>query len=269
MNFSKILGFSAIIFLAACHSTKKVASTTPTVVKKDTTATAAVKDSATIAKEVWLNWQNSAPNYHTLSGKLGVSIKMANLDQTVNANLRSTKDSLVWLSLTGPFNIEGARAKITPDSAIVINKLNNTVEKRSIDYLRHLVHQPLSFVDVQNILTGRMLLQNGTMQSFKGSVDGTWSFVLQEGTTQNIVTIDPSSNRLLQNRLTDLSHPSKNCVVQYKDFQQTASGWIPGEIHITANDQSSIEIELKYKQLNFNQTLDYPFNISAKYRVKE
>ncbi len=267
MRLFKLLGFGAIAVFASCHSAKKVTTSTP--VKKDTSYVAVVKDSATLAKEVLANWQNNTLSYQTFSGKLGVSIKSPDLNQSVNANIRSTKDSLIWVSLTGPFNIEGARAKISADSAIVINKLNSTVEKRSIGYIQNIIHQPLVFADIQNILTGRMLLQKGILKSYKGNADGTWNFVFQQGTIQNQITLDPTNNWILQNQLTDFSNPARTCSVQYKNFQKTVAGWIPNDIHIVAKDKTPMDIELSYKQVNFNQTLDYPFNIPSKYSVRQ
>lgn len=270
MRFFKILGISSIVTLASCHSTKKVTTSTPPIPKKDSSTTAVTgKDSATLAKEVLANWQNNTLDYQTFSGKLSVSVKSPNLNQSVNASLRSAKDSLIWISLTGPFNIEGARAKISTDSAIVLNKLNSTVEKRSIGYIQNIIHQPLVFADIQNILTGRMLLQKGVFQSFKGNTDGTWNFVFLQGSIQNQVTIDPTNNWLLQNQLTDLSNPIRSCLVQYKNFQKTPAGWLPEDIHIVAQDKTPMDIELSYKQVNFNQTLDYPFNIPSKYSVRQ
>lgn len=272
MKFLKVLGFLPIVILASCHSAKKIAKTTnptPTAETiKDATKPNKV-DSASLAKSILSKWQSNTLNYQTISGKLNVSIKMPNLDQSVTGNLRSAKDSLIWISLTGPFGIEGARARLTVDSALVINKLNSTVEKRSIDYIQKLVHQPLTFTDVQNILTGRMLLQNAVLQSFKGNTDGTWNFIFQQGSIQNKLTLDATNNRLVQNVLTDSSNPSRACTVQYKNFQNTAAGWLPFDINIDVQDKAPIKVELSYKQVNFNQTLDYPFNIPSKYSVRQ
>ncbi|WP_447640151.1 MULTISPECIES: DUF4292 domain-containing protein [Chitinophagaceae] len=272
MKFLKIVGIGAITIMASCHSAKKIASNTSVVPsQKDTTATVnrTVVDSAALANTVWTKWLDAALSYQTLSGKLGVSVNMPNLNQSFTANLRSEKDSLIWVSLTGPFGIEGARAKISTDSAIVINKLNSTVEKRSINYIQNLIHQPLSFLDIQNILTGRLSLQNAPMQSYQYNADGTWRFVFVQNNIQNMILLDPVSNRILQNKLTDRSAPMRTCTVQYKNFQNTAAGWMPWNISIEAQDKSPIKIELSYKQINFNQNLDYPFNIPAKYSVRQ
>lgn len=269
MNYFKIVGLGALVFFASCHSAKKLVSTPTASNKKDSVVNKPIKDSSALANELFTNVKSNALHYKTISGKLGLSIKSVNLDQSVNASLRSTKDSLIWLSLTGPFGIEGARAKVTPDSAIVINKLNSTVEKRSISYIQNLIHQPLTFTDIQNILIGGIVLQDAKLQSFKGNTDGTWQLILSNGTIQNTVTIDPTNNRVIQNVLSDLKDPARNCTIQYKNFQNTASGWLPNEISINALDKTSIKVELNYKQVNFNQILDYPFNIPAKYSVRQ
>jgi len=267
MKFFKILGIGCVMALASCHSVKKTQSTLP---PSNTEAKPiSKKDSAKLAHDLLSNIKDSVLDYQTISGKLDVSIKSANLNQSVNANLRSAKDSLIWMSLTGPFNIEGARAKISVDSAIVINKLNSTVEKRSIAYIQNLIHQPFSFADIQNILTGRALLTNGDLLFYNGNPDGTWNFVWKQGNIQNVVTIDPNNDRVTQNLLTDISHPQRTCKIQYGNFQNTSAGWMPFDIRIDVQDQSPIKVELSYKQANFNQTLDYPFNIPAKYSVRQ
>ena len=70
------------------------------------------------------------------------------------------KDSVIWISITGPLNIEGARVLVTPDSVKIINKLEGTVQLSSIARLQEITKLPLRFSDFQNIILGRPVLND-------------------------------------------------------------------------------------------------------------
>lgn len=270
MNHFKKISLAILVLMTSCHSAKKIVSPTNTPSKKDTSKSVpSVKDSSALAQDIFSRIRNKNLSFQNLSAKLSVSVKTSNLDQSVNASLRMAKDSLIWISLTGPFNIEGARAKISRDSVYILNKLNSTAEKRSIGYIQNIVHQPLQYADVQNILLGGVLLQDATLKSFKGNPNGTWQLLLSNGNIQNTVIVDPINDNILQNKLVDLKTPTRTCTIDYRNYQNTAGGWIPKDISIDAQYTSNIHAELSYKQINYNQPLDYPFNIPGKYSIRQ
>lgn len=69
--------------------------------------------------------QHVSANTQAISAKMEAHIKAGTLDETAGGTLRIRRGAGMQLSLT-KFGIEGARVIFTPDSVLVINKMNNT-----------------------------------------------------------------------------------------------------------------------------------------------
>lgn len=268
-----VYGCSALLLLAACKSAKKIQTAVVSPVHKDSVAQLSVTpsvrkiDSMVWAREIVDSAVQHLPAFRTFTGKMGVSFQSASLNQDVNANVRIRKDSLIWVSLTGPFNIEGARALISPDSVCIINKLNHTVERHSIALLQRLVHIPLTFDDVQNILIGGPLLYKGRVQSFDAQHDAVWIIELLDGILHNKLTIDRGAWRTISMQVTDRQGTAvRSSTISYSGFDNKPGFAFPQKRNISVNDKSHINIDLQYKQYSFNEKIDFPFNIPSSYK---
>ena len=71
---------------------------------------------------------NTPLNFTTFYGKAKADFSSERASGNVTVYIRMQKDSVIWISITGPLNIEGARVLITPDSVKIINKLEGTVQ---------------------------------------------------------------------------------------------------------------------------------------------
>ena len=92
--------------------------------------------------------------YHTLSAKAKLSWDDGKSEQDFQASLRIKKDSLVWMSITGPMNVEAARVLITPDTFQLLNKITTEYTGRAFSYLNNWLLFPVSFAMLQQILAG-------------------------------------------------------------------------------------------------------------------
>src|SRR4051812_36535282 len=112
---------AATLVMASCRSTRKIQTA---IAKKDTTATIVTtgpqpthEDTAVLIRETLNRMNASKIPFTTFSAKLDVDYQGANGKKyNVNGNLRMYKDSVIWISITVIFGIEGLRAYITPDS---------------------------------------------------------------------------------------------------------------------------------------------------------
>ena len=62
-------------------------------------------------------------NFNTFSGKAKTKLDINGSSNDVTLNIRIQKGQKIWVSVTAIAGIEVARALITPDSILVINKL--------------------------------------------------------------------------------------------------------------------------------------------------
>lgn len=70
---------------------------------------------------------NNDPDYTSLNAKISVSYESEKEDYFFGGKMKIIKDSVLWISLSPGLGIELARVMVTPDSVLVISRLNNTL----------------------------------------------------------------------------------------------------------------------------------------------
>src|ERR1700676_4128871 len=64
-------------------------------------------------------------NFNTFSGKAHTTLDFSGNSNDVTLNIRIKRDQKIWVSITAIAGIEVARALITPDSILIINRLQS------------------------------------------------------------------------------------------------------------------------------------------------
>ena len=70
----------------------------------------------------------------------------------LSGQIRMRKDSLVWLSVTGPLGVEVLRAKVSNDSVWVVNRMEKTYLSEPMDTVASQLGMPLSLPLIQTLL---------------------------------------------------------------------------------------------------------------------
>ena len=70
----------------------------------------------------------------------------------LSGQIRMRKDSLVWLSMTGPLGVEVLRAKVSNDSVWVVNRMEKTYLAEPLDTVAAQLGMPLSLPLIQTLL---------------------------------------------------------------------------------------------------------------------
>ncbi|HZX57769.1 MAG TPA: DUF4292 domain-containing protein, partial [Mucilaginibacter sp.] len=74
-------------------------------------------------------------SFNTFSGRAKTQLTINNSSNNVTMNIRIAKGQKIWVSITAIAGIEVARALITPDSILVINKLQGLYLKKPFSYI--------------------------------------------------------------------------------------------------------------------------------------
>lgn len=91
--------------------------------------------------------------------------------QNFTANIRIKQDSIIWISLTGLFNIEGARIVITKDHYELRNKLKRTYDKKPISELEKFIPIKIDYKMIENLLVGNFIEKNIKKQKIETKED--------------------------------------------------------------------------------------------------
>ncbi len=260
---------TAVVF-SACHTSKNAQRTvtaTP-VINQSPATTIKPVDSTTIIKDQLTSLLNAPLNFTTFYGKVKADFNSEKFSGNATVYIRIQKDSAIWMSVTGPLNIEGARVLITQDSVKVINKLEGNVQLSSIDHLQKLTKLPFGFNDFQNLIIGKPSLFN----SSNYNVDVKQDSVLvssQQALIGYIFSFAKSSLLLGQSNFTAKSDSNVvDANIFYNDYHLLNGINFSAARDIAVTGTAPMKLSLNFKEYNFNQPQTFPFTISKNYTIK-
>ena len=270
-----LLLLSLAITVFACRPVRKVQKIETAISKKDTVATIVVNtdsdknaDSIKMVKNLLNVVTAKHVDFTTFKAKAKVEYESSNGNDKATANFRILKDSIIWVSLTGPLSIEGFRMLITRDSVKVMNMLKKTIEYRSIDYLQDLTQIPFDFVTLQNLIVGNPVLIDTNIVYYKDS-DEQLSIMMAGTIFKHLITINKINNTLVTSKLDDAdASRNRTCLLTYSDYETTQGKLFSTKRKISVSEKSRIDVELDIKQYAFNPELTFPFNIPKNFKVK-
>jgi len=271
MKYFFAIGFVALVTVfTACRSTKTIQTA---IAKKDTAQVVPVvdhrADSMLYIKQVWDTIRkNNISDYQTFSAKIKVDFEGNDGKRSVNAFVRLKKDSVIWVNITAPLGIDAFRVLITPDSVKMINKLNKTVQLRSVEYLQEVTKIPMKFSDLQNMLIGNPIFLDSNINTYKKD-ERSISLMSIGALFKHLLTVNKDDYTLQHSKLDDVDAiRARTAYLSYSDYQVKNGVRFSTQRKITVSEKSKLDIELEFKQFDFNVDLNFPFNIPKNYKRK-
>lgn len=247
-----------LLLIAASCSTKKLVvvkrpvADSALVVKTDDKA---VKIAAIRSKQVTFN---------TFSGKAKARLVVNGDDNDVTLNIRIARDQKIWISITAIAGIEVARAQITPDSLLVVNRLQSVYLKKPFSYVYGYASRQVNFKTIQSLLVGNAigeLLNEGAAFNPEGNNTAV-SGQLQGLMYKLLLGAD------LKVTQTNLSNTAARQSLQVANsvFIQATNRVIPSQVDILSTaGNNKIQANLRYTRADFDLPLEYPFSIPKSY----
>ena len=258
-TLNKIAVVFCLMALVACKSKKLV------VVNRPTTTV----DSAAINKENSVKARLAAirskqVSFNTFSGKAKTKLDINGNSNDVTLNIRVARDQKIWISITAILGVEVARAQITPDSIIVVNRLQGVYLKKPFSYVYTYASKQVNFKTLQSLLVGNVMPE---LLNTTGDFQTEGSNTLLSGTIQDLVyklLLGPDL-KVTQTNLTN-SMWGQSLQVANKVFIQADNRVIPSQIDISSNaGNKKIQVNLRYTQAEFDKQLEYPFSVPKSY----
>ncbi len=266
-----IIGIVFLYSFAGCHSTKKLQSA---ISRKDTTLSIIHKvpnaDSLSAASLILRSLNKNKIDFKTFSAKVKVQYEDRNGKQPdFNAFIRLQKDKALWVSISATFlSIEAFRVFITPDTIIVINKLDKVVEYHPFSYIESIAHIPLTFSTLQDIIIGNPIFVGDSIVAFRQTENhillGTVGKLFK-----NLLTISANNKLLEKSKLDDIElGRNRTADLIYDNYENDTQFSFATYREITEAEKSRVDIRLFFKQYEFNKELSFPFNIPRNYKTK-
>ena len=264
-----ILMFSASIY--SCRNSKKLQSA---MSKNDTTITVvvspAVTDSVKLLNMALEKIESNYINFTTFSSRVKVKYqdsKQRNYD--FNAFVRIQSDSVIWISVIAALGIEAFRVYITPDSVKIIDKLDKTVQYRSVNYIRELIKLPVDFYTVQDIIVGNPLYFDTTNILSYRENENSISISTSDRYFKQLLTLRKNDFAILHSKLDDVDLvQNRTADFTFEDYTPVSNRMISLDRKISVSEKTRLEINLNLKQPEFDKQLSFPFNVPRNYKVK-
>ena len=252
------LVFVLIVFSTImCKSPRYVISETP-------------EESRSLPESVTALTSGWKREYSTLKlNKIDVDLVINGIANHVKGNLAIYRDSLMVLSVIPALGYEAIRIMCTPDSIIVLNRQEKSYMASSFDAYRAKYKIPLEFNDIQAIFSNEAFYYKINRQDRRfesnvkiGDDENLYlleSFIQQERLTNQGIRINARKLTLDGMFIVDYERRMRMNLL-YSDFATAATGLFPRSVEVDLFENSnSIEIDLKYGQVIFNDSLKVRF----------
>ena len=258
--------------MAGCRATKKIQTA---ISKKDTAQTVMVNadsssraDSIRFIDQAMQQVRSNRIDFRTFSAKIKVDYwDKDGKGPDLTVFLRMKKDSLIWLAVNATiFNVEAFRVLITRDSVKVLNRRDRQVQLRSLAYLQEVSKLPFDFSTLQDLLVGNPIYVDSNVISYRKN--GNQLLVTSVGQLfKNLLTIRTDRYVVEHSKLDDVSvsraRTGDLTWDSYADWQGKA---FPTFRRISFSEKSKLDVEMNFKQYDFNNELAFPFVIPKNYK---
>jgi len=203
--------------------------------------------------------------YKTFSAKAKLSMDDGKAQQDFQAGMRMKKDSMVWMSIGGPMNVEGARILITPDTFQLLNKVNTEYSAHNFSYVNNWLLFPVSFPVLQQIIVGEKL-EIHEKASTAVYQDSTFVIYCESDHLLEKIWVNTGnytiSKILLKDKLLtqqmSITFDSYN-LLDGKPFSYHR------DIEVD-RDGAVLKLIIDFTKIKLNENLTYPFDVSEKYK---
>lgn len=273
INNSNPLVFILFVLLVTfnsvgCKTAKKIQAA---VDKKDSTSINITQpvneDSILVIKNALKTVHDKQINFKTFSAKVKVEYEDANGKQpNITAYVRILRDSIIWISgYATVFNVEAFRILINKDSVFVLDKINKEVKSRSMDYLQELTEIPFDLNALQNLLVGNPIFLNDSVLSYKETESKILLATLGQY-FKHLLTLSKSDHLLTHSKLDDVNIVrNRTADITYGNYETINGVNFSTYRQITVSEKNKLDINLNYKQYEFNKELLIVFNIPSSY----
>jgi hypothetical protein len=254
-TLNKILIVCCLLAIFSCKA-RKLAAT-------NNASAAAVHHPSALSIEL-TNIRAQQLTFNTFSGKARTSLDIAGNKNDCTMNIRIANNKKIWVSVTALLGIEVARAVITPDSVLIINRLQGIYIKQPFSFIYAYTNRQVTYGMVQALLIGNAV---PSLLNDSAKMTNANNIVTLTGNLDDIVyqiMLDPT----LKATQTNLNSDEQGVALQVAN-----SNFIPAgaqkmssqiDINSTARDKK-IQVSLHYIKVDLNQPQDYPFSIPSSY----
>jgi hypothetical protein len=270
---NRLLIVCCLLVMVSCKARKKVitngaATTTNAIISsphvENTVKIATTPPDLTLIKNQLAVIKSHQVNYNTFAGRANTKLDIDGNSNDVTLNIRISRDKKIWVSITALLGIEVARAVITPDSIKVVNKLQGLYFKKPFSFIYQYASRQVNYKTIECLLVGNampeLLTENSSIKNDMGNV------ILSGNLQELMYSLMLGTNmRVTQFNLSNVNE-GQALLVNNSNFIQATNRLVPSKIDILSTiKDKKIQVNLRYTKVDFDQQLDFHFNIPERY----
>ena len=219
-------------------------------------------------------------DFNTISAKCSVECNLDSNLSSFNVSLRGRKDSILWFSITAPIiGIEAARAIITKDSVLFMDRIHNKYFAGNYTMINKLLHADLDFELIQNLFVGNNVEFYDDADRLHSGVDDGRYFLstirkrkMRKVMEHNkelkdpaqFIWLDPVTYKTVRLVFKDFN-ANRSFEANYDKFEMIDSMLFPHNLHFNIKAEKNIDIHVDYSKVTINTKQRFPFSIPSKY----
>ena len=249
-KFFLSIAIFAIVALSGCKSTRSLSG----------------EGSAMTSKALNKKMDNAAFDYKFFSAKARVTFEDEKMKQSFTANIRMQKDEVIWMSLTGPFGIEGGRVLIEKNRIQIIDRLNRKYYDEPFSYIDKYIPINADLALIQNIILGNPLEKTLSKQKIEDpqNTSDLYRATGEFGPVQAVYMILPEIFKYRRVNLTEASSSRKGNL-DFSDYKKVDGSEFAFERILNFNDDKrKVQVELDFTKAKKEDSMDFPFNVPDK-----
>lgn len=208
----------------------------------------------------------AAANYtfNYVQAKAKINFNDGKINQSFTANIRINNEQTIWLSLTGPFGIEGARILIEKDRIQILDKLNNAYYDEPFSFINTYLPFPTDINFIQNLIIGNSfnanldkakIEENNNTYHIENTFDGvTSTFIYNtDFKYQEVIMLEQAQNRTINYKFED-----------YRLIENQLFAFVRSMIF--KDEKNNLQLNLEFSKIKKENKLDFPFEVPEKFK---
>tara|TARA_Y100000385_G_scaffold212084_1_gene220214 strand:+ start:204 stop:950 length:747 start_codon:yes stop_codon:yes gene_type:complete len=241
---NRLLPFLFFFFVIACKSTSEMSGS-----------------SAKKMSAKQLSKQMLAADYEFdfLQAKARVKFDDGSINQSFTANIRIENNSTIWISLTGPFGIEGARVMMNKDRIQIIDRLNNKYYDEEYTFIDKYLSFQTNLLFLQNLIVGNVFQDELSKYKVLSDQD---NYIINYDYNGLEAKYTVSPNYKYRRVEMDEKFGSRKIEMDFNDYKFIDEYLFAmlRNIHFSENE-NDVFIEMNFSKVKKENALEFPFNV--------
>lgn len=258
-TLNSFLLLACVGFATSCRPKKEIIKAPVAVVQPTVVADKKVENiNALVAKDLAFN---------TLSLKGKADLNINGEENSVTINLRIKKDEKIWFSVTALGGaLEVARGIISPDSLLLMNRLQKKVIKKPFSYIHQFTNSQINFGWLQSILVGNTISEFMVEKSGLIQENGVW--VLNG--TNNSLAYRVLFNTLLKPQELTLNDAAaaQGLKVNYDKYTPVGNALFSSVLKMNSVvGAKKMSIAVEFVKIDHNVAVEFPFTVPKSFEL--